>query len=262
MTRRGGSGGLVRWPLVGAVLALLVVPASVGTAGGDHGHPPRPPKPPTAVADAGRPTVGALFMDNGAGPHFCTATVIASRHRNLLLTAAHCMFENETGPPRAHVAFVPGYQDGQRPYGTWPVREVVVSPQWRERADPDHDVAVLVVDEGIEDRTGAQRLLLDSRREQVVEVLGYPVREQRPVTCRNWTAEFSRTQRGFDCRGYLTGTSGGPWLTARGEVVGLVGGFQFGGDEVLHNYSPYLGDQARALYERAQQVRPGAGGGR
>ncbi|MCK2241172.1 MULTISPECIES: serine protease [unclassified Crossiella] len=252
----------MRSSLAGAVLVLLAVPASVAVADGDGGYPPRPPKPPVAVAFDGRPAVGALFAHGGAGPHFCTATVITSPGRNLLITAAHCMFENETGPPRRDTAFVPGYRDGRRPHGTWPVREVVVSPEWRERADPDHDVAILVLDPGIEDRTGAHRPLLDTRRDQVVEVPGYPVRDERPVTCRNWTTEFSRTQRGFDCRGYLTGTSGGPWLTARGELLGVVGGHQFGGDEILHNHSPYFGAQVRTLYERAQQVRPTAGGGR
>ncbi|RZQ65878.1 trypsin-like serine peptidase [Amycolatopsis suaedae] len=233
------------------VLVLLVLSAPAGAAGG--GTPPRPPAPPAAVAFDGRPTVGALLLFGGLGPHFCTATVVESRQRNVLLTAAHCMYENEVGAPRRDVAFVPHYRDGLRPHGTWRVQRVVVSPRWP--ADPDHDVAFLVVEpkdgRQIADVVGANRVAFGDRREQVVDVPGYPMWTPRPVTCRNWTVDFSPTQRGFDCRGYLEGTSGGPWLTDRGEIVGVVGGFQYGGDMILHNYSPRFTEQTRRLLEQA-----------
>src|SRR5262249_44476971 len=48
-----------------------------------------------AKAFAGTPAVGALFTTSGRndllGSHFCTASVVDSPHRDLVLTAAHCV---------------------------------------------------------------------------------------------------------------------------------------------------------------------------
>ncbi len=72
----------------------------------------------------GIPAVGALFTTTGTGlgKHFCTASVVDSPHRDLALTAAHCV----TGMAPARVAFVPGYRDGKAPYGIWAVTRVIM----------------------------------------------------------------------------------------------------------------------------------------
>jgi hypothetical protein len=61
----------------------------------------------------------------------------------------------------------------------------------------------------------------------------------------------------FDCGGYTDGTSGGPFLsevnqsTRQGTVIGVIGGYQQGGDTPQISYSPVLGANAAALYETA-----------
>ena len=81
----------------------------------------------------------------------------------------------------------------------------------------------------------------------------------------------------FDCDGYSDGTSGGPFLsevdqaTGQGLVIGVIGGYQQGGDTPDVSYSPVLGTNAAALYRKAvsggsrrapaaRRVRAGAGG--
>ena len=36
--------------------------------------------------------------------------------------------------------FIPGYRDGQAPYGIWPPARLVVAPQWMSSSDPDFGV--------------------------------------------------------------------------------------------------------------------------
>jgi hypothetical protein len=61
----------------------------------------------------------------------------------------------------------------------------------------------------------------------------------------------------FDCDGYTDGTSGGPFLsdvdpaTGQGLVIGVIGGYQQGGDVPQVSYSAVLGANAAALYEQA-----------
>src|SRR5207244_10996358 len=83
---------------------------------------------------AGTPAVGALFQvtPGGLGRHFCTATVVASPVKNLVITAAHCV----SGQRPGDLAFVPGYRHGSRPYGTWAVRRIVVASGWAGRRNP------------------------------------------------------------------------------------------------------------------------------
>jgi V8-like Glu-specific endopeptidase len=123
------------------------------------------------VSPTARPTltasrVGALFLREDGGNHFCTASVVASPDRDLLITAAHCI------------------NDG------------------------------------------------DGR--------GY-----------------RSTQLTFDCDGFTGGTSGSPWIarfdpyTRVGRIVGVLGGYQQGGDTAAVSYSAYFGPAIKQLYQEA-----------
>jgi hypothetical protein len=66
-----------------------------------------------------------------------------------------------------------------------------------------------------------------------------------------------RDQLEFDCGGYPNGTSGGPFLsqvdpsTGQGQVIGVIGGYEQGGNTPEVSYSAVLGSNAAALYQRA-----------
>jgi hypothetical protein len=67
----------------------------------------------------------------------------------------------------------------------------------------------------------------------------------------------SASQLEFDCDGYTGGTSGSPWVTGfdprtrSGTIVGVIGGYQEGGDSPSVSYSPYFGSGIYQLYEQA-----------
>jgi ABC-type transport system substrate-binding protein len=75
-----------------------------------------------------------------------------------------------------------------------------------------------------------------------------------PATVRG---RKSATQLRFDCDGFTGGTSGSPWITGfnpatgTGRIVGVIGGYQQGGNTAGISYSAYLGNAIKQLYRQA-----------
>jgi V8-like Glu-specific endopeptidase len=217
-----------------------------------------------ASVSGGSPAIGALFAGTGGrlGSHFCTASVVNSPHGNLVLTAAHCVGE----VPPGHVVFVPDYRDGRTPYGVWPVTQVIVDHAWAASADPNDDVAFLVVgghgeggrgDGDVARLTGSERLSFAEPHGQTIQVTGYPSSSDVPIRCTNQVRWFSPDQLQFDCGGYSLGTSGSPLLSgvsppaSPGAVIGVIGGYQEGGDTSGVSYAARFGSSVAALYRTA-----------
>ncbi|ARZ69154.1 hypothetical protein SMD11_3521 [Streptomyces albireticuli] len=225
---------------------------------------PLPPSDPLeAAATDPSPAVGPLFYTGQGRPgHGCTASVVHSPRGDLVVTAAHCVYQ---GGFRTDLAFAPGYRDGEAPYGVWVPTSVDISPEWAEDRNPDHDVAFLRVrrigdDTPVEKVTGAERIRFSPDPDRPTRVIGYPVGDERPLACQNSTERFGRTQLRFPCQGLPNGTSGGPFLTdvdpatGLGTLTGVLGGHDEGGDE-RDSYSAYFGDHVARLYARAAGTR-------
>jgi V8-like Glu-specific endopeptidase len=199
------------------------------------------------------PAVGPLFQSRLGGRHPCTASVVASPGGNILLTAAHCI--RGRGRYRMGLVFAPGYMDGRAPYGVWKVSAMFVDREWVSAADPDHDVGFIVVQprggKEIAEVTGASPLGLNAPFGDVVTVTGYPSDSSRPRVCTGRTSRQNTNQMRLACRGFTAGTSGGPWVTNSGQVVGVIGGHQRGGHTSHVSYSPRFGGRVRALYDIA-----------
>lgn len=252
----------------GVFAAVSLIPATSGASGdawrgvrtalrGGTSH--------TGQSFSGVAAVGALFTESSGrlGGHFCTASVVHSTHGDLAITAAHCV----TGGS-AQLAFVPGYDNGAEPYGVWQVTQVYTDQAWQSSRDPDDDVAFLRLSGTagslpVEDVTGAELVGASDAGDgpvppAPVQVIGYPNGAQQPVWCAGWTKDFSPTQLEFDCGGYPDGTSGGPFLagvtgdSGHGTVIGVIGGYEQGGDTPQVSYSPAFGAAVALLYQTAQ----------
>jgi V8-like Glu-specific endopeptidase len=212
-----------------------------------------------AVPFSGTPAIGALFTTNGQGlgSHFCSASVVDSPEQDLLITAAHCV----SGYTSTSIAFVPGYDDGKMPFGIWRITKIIMGQDWVSSADPADDVAFLVVSGRgkvkIQQLTGGERLGVGLPAGQPVSVVGYPETTNIPVRCDNRAREFSPTQLEFNCSGYANGTSGGPLLedispsTGLGTVIGVIGGYELGGDTSSVSYAARFGSMVANLYQAA-----------
>jgi V8-like Glu-specific endopeptidase len=206
--------------------------------------------------------VGALFERDTTGNHFCTASVVSSPGKDLLITAAHCINGGKgSSGYNSDIVFIPSYRDGHEPFGVWTPAKLFVAPQWAKSSDPDFDVGFVVLrshdGENIQQVLGANRLGTDLGYQYLVHVTGYPDSADAPITCVNWTSRLSSTQLRFDCAGYTVGTSGSPWVTkfsARshtGTIVGVIGGYQEGGDTSSVSYSVRFGPATLELYREA-----------
>jgi hypothetical protein len=248
-----------------AYCAALLLPSDVGAAATIHAAGRPTPSQPltissTSQAFVGVPVVGALFTSSGGklGTHFCTASVVHSTHGDLAVTAAHCV-----AGVQGQIVFVPGYANGKEPYGVWPVSAIYTNRAWQYDQDQDDDVAFLRLADAsggvpIENVTGAERLGTGSAEPALVRVIGYPGDTDQPVSCANWTKTYSATQLEFDCGGYTDGTSGGPFLAdasgtpGQWTVVGVIGGYEQGGDTPDVSYAADFGTAVAALYQTAQ----------
>ncbi|MGF1430841.1 trypsin-like serine peptidase [Kitasatospora sp. LaBMicrA B282] len=204
--------------------------------------------------------VGAVFTNDASGDHFCTASVVDSAGQNLIVTAAHCVYDPGIGQ-RSDLVFVPGYRGGDAPNGVWPLAAITVDQSWAEDGNPDMDVAFAVVQpqngRQVQQVLGANKLGVDMGYQLPVKLTGYPSSADVPITCVNTTSQQSQTQLRIDCPEYTGGTSGSPWVTdldpktRTGTVVGVIGGYQQGGDTPDTSYTSYFGDAVQRLYDRA-----------
>ncbi|MEU1076651.1 MULTISPECIES: trypsin-like serine protease [unclassified Streptomyces] len=264
-----------------AVAVLLVIPAYGDRDPGTGG------RTVVAPATAASARVGALFEGGLDGDHFCTASVVHSADRNLIVTAAHCLDGQDDA------VFVPGYRDGRAPYGTWPVEDTYTDDAWQEDGSEDDDVAFAVLGAGsltgarVEDAVGAARLATPPPSDatadatpdttatatagttaapdttatadatatagaaDTVTVTGYPSDADSPLTCTNRTTRYGATQQRIECPGYSGGTSGSPWEAADGSVVGVIGGYEEGGDDPDVSYSIVFGPSTAELFRLA-----------
>ncbi|MFJ3841186.1 trypsin-like serine peptidase [Streptomyces sp. NPDC090054] len=221
----------------------------------------RPSDPLEARPVPTDPSIGALFSPgpDWDGDHHCSGSVLHSPTGDLVVTAAHCVYQ---GGFRTNLAFVPGYRDGVAPYGVWVPTRIEVDPRWSRSADPDHDVAFLRVRRAgepgaaLEEVAGALSPGFGPELPAPARLVGYPNDGEEPLGCANTAVAAGPTQLRLDCADVPNGTSGGPVVTGDRTLIGVIGGRDGGGDEET-SYSSHLGADARALYERATTAPAG-----
>jgi hypothetical protein len=204
--------------------------------------------------------VGALFSGGVTGSHYCTASVVDSPAGDIIVAAAHCLSEG----PNSSDVFVPAYRNGSAPYGVWHLADVVESSAWTSDQDPDDDVAFAVVSpldgRSLESVVGSYTLDTEGVSSGQVQLTGYPEDSNEPISCSGDSTGFSATQLQVYCTDYTSGTSGSGWVadydpaTGSGSLVGVIGGYEAGGDTADVSYSPVFGSDVRVLYDQAISI--------
>jgi Trypsin-like peptidase domain len=230
---------------------------------------PWPSHPSTGRSFSGMPQVGELVWqkpDGAPGAKLCSAVAVDSAGGDLIATAAHCVggVKSRIGGSMT-VAYLPGADDGSRPYGVWYPTRIIRARQWMNGVkNPAFDIAFLTVDRPgdarpLESVTGAEHFGAIPDAGTLGVQVGYPYADRHPVACRTRVRFLSPSQLKLDCAGFPGGTSGGPVLTnvdpgdGIGTLVGVMGGYQNGGRRSDVTYASAFTPAIEQLYRQAAQ---------
>jgi hypothetical protein len=95
-------------------------------------------------------TIGKVFFVNKKGEtHWCSATSIQSKYRNLVATAGHCVYDIAgNGDVLDKWVFVPGYYQGKTPWGIYVGKQAFTHYDFDNYEDFDRDYAFVTVYNG------------------------------------------------------------------------------------------------------------------
>ncbi|MEU6727852.1 peptidase [Nonomuraea wenchangensis] len=208
-------------------------------------------------------TTGRIFFTTQGRNASCSGSAVTSANKSVVITAGHCVKLN--GAFHTNWVFVPGYDKGARPYGTWAATKLLTTPQWNASEDVNHDMAAAVVapldGRSLVDVVGGQGVAFNQPRRRQMYAFGYPAAApydgSKLVYCsgRAFDDYLLSDDLGLTCD-QTGGASGGPWMLDFDESTGLgtlnsVNSFKYG---FAPNwmFGPYFGNEAQAVYQSAQ----------
>ncbi|GAA2157743.1 hypothetical protein FHX52_2551 [Humibacillus xanthopallidus] len=209
----------------------------------------------TAVQVPASPLFGKVFFTEKGLNYVCSGTVTASSSNSLVTTAGHCVNEGP-GAYVSNFAFVPKYENGSRPYGTFTAATLVTTEQWRTSGDFDHDIGFATMNP-LNGKTlvgavgSAYPIAFNKGYNLTFDAYGYPAATpydgQTLWRCSGPTTKDTRgsTDNRLPCS-MTGGSSGGGWIT--GGYLNSLNSFGYRGEKNVM-YGPYFGTVEQALYQ-------------
>jgi V8-like Glu-specific endopeptidase len=208
-------------------------------------------------------TSGRVFFTYDGRTASCSGNAVSSDNGSTVLTAGHCV--KMGGTWHTDWIFVPGYDNGEAPYGEWTAAATLTTPQWEATEDINFDVGAAVVNplDGAEltDVVGGQGLAFNTGYDIDMWAFGFPAADPYDGTAlihcsgRAYKDFLLSSDHGLTCD-MTGGASGGPWFTSFDATTGL--GLQSSVNSFKYvfmpdaMFGPYFGAEAQALYEEAQ----------
>jgi hypothetical protein len=161
--------------------------------------------------------------------------------------------------------FVPGYEDGEAPYGKWTAKSLAAPRGWVENASAAYDMGAAVLNpnaagQRIQDVVGSQGIAWNLSRRQTFTAYGYPAAGtfdgQSLWACHSrygWSDDIpGPNPMAIGCN-LSYGSSGGGWIIelADGSYLNSVNSYSHVGQRHVM-YGPYFGDAAANLYALVQ----------
>jgi V8-like Glu-specific endopeptidase len=208
-------------------------------------------------------TTGRVFFTYQGRTASCSGSAVASTNKSTIITAGHCV--KLGGAFHTNWTFVPAYNNGNAPYGTWAARLLRATPQWVASENISYDIGAAVVSQlngaSLTDVVGGQGIAFNQARGQNMYAFGYPAAAPYNGTILIYCSgrvfnEFLGTGGiGMTCN-MTGGASGGPWFLQFSEgtgngLVNSVNSFKY---NFAPNwmFGPYFGADAQNLYNSAQ----------
>lgn len=184
---------------------------------------------------------GKLFFNIGSGTYVCSASLIK---RGVVVTAAHCVANFGANQFYSNWRFVPAYNNGTAPYGTWTAKSATVLTSYLNGSDScasrgvvcQNDVAVITLNPQSGAYPGAKTGYLgygwngysyNSSGQVLISQLGYPVALDNGALMERTDSQgfTSASNSNNTIIGSLQtgGSSGGPWVANLGIAPALNG---------------------------------------
>ncbi|GAB3147653.1 peptidase [Micromonospora sonneratiae] len=210
-------------------------------------------------------TTGRVFFTMGDRTASCSGSAVVSTNKSTVITAGHCV--KYQGAWHTNWTFVPAYNNGNAPYGTWTARSLQATPQWVASENISYDIGAAVVNtlngQSLTDVVGGQSIAFNQARSQNMYAFGYPAAAPydgtKLVYCSGKAFdEFLGTgDIGLNCN-MTGGASGGPWFLSFSESAGTgalnsVNSFKYS-FSTKYMFGPYFGTDALNLYNAAQSA--------
>lgn len=213
---------------------------------------------PSATRETPIRNIGKVFFTLGGANYVCSANSVSSSNGSVVSTAGHCV--NEGGGAYAtRWIFVPGYENGNAPYGQWAATGFASPTQWTRNGDISYDVAFVKVGtlngRTLAQTVGATPVAFNQARGLTYKAYGYPAASPfngetlQSCSGRATADPFGQSQsQGIPCD-MTGGSSGGPWFLSSGAQNSVN---SFGYTSVRNTmFGPYYGSVAQSAYTSA-----------
>ncbi|SEG97939.1 V8-like Glu-specific endopeptidase [Nonomuraea solani] len=211
-------------------------------------------------------TLGRVFFTTADGQNSsCSGTAVTSANESVVMTAGHCVKLN--GAAHRNWAFVPAFDDGRRPFGTWVGSRMLTTPQWNANEDINFDIAAVVVaplqGRTLTDVVGGQGVAFNQARQRQMFAFGYPAADpfdgSELIYCsgRTFNDPIMTQDQGLRCN-MTGGSSGGGWFLNFNEGTGQgmlnsVNSFTYN-NAPNFMFGPFFGNEAMAVFQAAQNA--------
>jgi V8-like Glu-specific endopeptidase len=212
-------------------------------------------------------TAGKIFFTLGGTDYVCSGAAVASANADVAVTAGHCASDG-SGNWATNWTFVPGYSNGNAPYGSYPARRYFVAGPWTSSANEDYDVAFVALNTAsvggrathVVSAVGGLGVAFGGQTARV-DAFGYPAeppyRGDQLYYCAGSTSPdpyHATNDTGLNCA-MTEGSSGGPWLSGFNGSTGIgtvtsVSSIKYDdGTNIMYGTS--FGSSAKSLYQQA-----------
>jgi V8-like Glu-specific endopeptidase len=209
-------------------------------------------------------TAGRVFFNFQGQASSCSGNAVTSANGSTVMTAGHCI--KLQGSFHTNWVFVPGFNNGNDPFGTWPAAQTFVTPQWNANENINFDIGAAVVGQvggqRLTDVVGGQGIAFNQPRGLAMYAFGYPAAPpydgSRLIYCSGNTFNDFLLSTGIGMTCNMTGgSSGGPWFRSFSEATGT--GLQNSVNSFRYNFfpwmfGPYFGAEGQAVYNTAQSA--------
>lgn len=234
-------------------------PAGFRFTGDKAPNAARGKKAGNAVQETPQPQLGKVFFTLGGTNYVCSGTATTSGNQDVVTTAGHCLNEGP-GAYATNFAFVPAYENGNRPYGTWTAQRLFTTTQWANSGDFTYDAGFAVMNEDTTGRSltavvGSYPIAFNQARGLLYRSFGYPAASpyngQLLWSCTGTAKNdpYGSTTQGIPCS-MTGGSSGGGWISTTSGALNSVNSYKYRADNSTM-YGPYFGSVIQSVYNAA-----------